>query len=61
MLVTKHDDNGARRVPDDLIVEEPLEIRLDDHLVTTTMRTPGTTSSSPSGSSTPRGCWRARR
>ena len=41
MLVTKHDDNGARRVPDDLIVEEPLEIRLDDHLVTTTMRTPG--------------------
>jgi FdhD protein len=41
VLVTKHDDNGARRVPDDLIVEEPLEIRLDDHLVTTTMRTPG--------------------
>ena len=41
MLVTKHDDNGARRVPDDLIVEEPLEIRLDGHLVTTTMRTPG--------------------
>ena len=29
------------RVPDDLIVEEPLEIRLDDRLVTTTMRTPG--------------------
>ena len=41
MLVVKHDDNGARRVPDELIVEEPLEIRLDDHLVTTTMRTPG--------------------
>jgi len=39
--VTKHDDNGARRVPDELIVEEPLEIRLDDHLVSTTMRTPG--------------------
>jgi FdhD protein len=30
----------ARR-PDELIVEEPLEIRLDGHLVTTTMRTPG--------------------
>jgi FdhD protein len=29
------------RVPDELIVEEPLEIRLDGHLVTTTMRTPG--------------------
>jgi FdhD protein len=28
-------------VPDDLIVEEPLEIRLDDNPVTTTMRTPG--------------------
>ncbi len=41
MLVVKHDDNGARRVPDELIVEEPLEIRLDDHLVATTMRTPG--------------------
>ncbi|HKY14756.1 MAG TPA: formate dehydrogenase accessory sulfurtransferase FdhD [Microthrixaceae bacterium] len=27
--------------PDDLIVEEPLEIRLDDQLVSTTMRTPG--------------------
>ncbi len=41
MLVMKHDENGSRRVPDELIVEEPLEIRLDDHLVTTTMRTPG--------------------
>jgi FdhD protein len=29
------------RCPDELIVEEPLEIRLDDHLVATTMRTPG--------------------
>jgi FdhD protein len=41
VLVVKHDDTGARRVPDELIVEEPLEIRLDDHLVATTMRTPG--------------------
>jgi len=31
----------VRRRPDELIVEEPLEIRLDGHLVTTTMRTPG--------------------
>ena len=30
-----------RRGPDELIVEEPMEIRLDDHVVTTTMRTPG--------------------
>src|SRR2546425_10901380 len=29
------------RRPDELIVEEPLEIRLDGQLVTTTMRTPG--------------------
>jgi FdhD protein len=29
------------RKPDELIVEEPLEVRLDGHLVTTTMRTPG--------------------
>jgi FdhD protein len=35
------DTGESARVPDDLIVEEPLEIRLDDHLVTTTMRTPG--------------------
>ena len=32
-------DEGRR--PDELIVEEPLEIRLDDQLVATTMRTPG--------------------
>jgi FdhD protein len=37
ILVTR----GGRREPDSLIVEEPLEIRLDDHLVATTMRTPG--------------------
>jgi FdhD protein len=29
------------RRPDEVIVEEPLEIHLDGHLVTTTMRTPG--------------------
>ena len=27
--------------PDRLVVEEPMEIRLDDHLVASTMRTPG--------------------
>jgi len=32
---------GAGVRPDRLVVEEPLEIRLDDHLVATTMRTPG--------------------
>src|SRR5215217_8852644 len=32
-------DEGRR--PDELIVEEPLEVRLDEHLVATTMRTPG--------------------
>ena len=41
VLVQKHDGASAQRVPDELIVEEPMEIRLDDHLVTTTMRTPG--------------------
>lgn len=37
-------NGGAPRLtrqPDELIVEEPLEVRLDGHLVTTTMRTPG--------------------
>jgi FdhD protein len=41
VLLHRLDGNGLRRAPDELIVEEPLEIRLDDHLVTTTMRTPG--------------------
>ena len=37
------DDDGSdgQRSPDQLIVEEPLEIRLDGHRITTTMRTPG--------------------
>jgi FdhD protein len=41
MLVGRRDGGRVRRSPDELIVEEPMEIRLDDHLVTTTMRTPG--------------------
>jgi FdhD protein len=40
-LVHKLADGVLRRSPDDLIVEEPLEIRLNGELVTTTMRTPG--------------------
>lgn len=41
-VITAHfDGHTIRRGPDELIVEEPLEIRLDDALVTTTMRTPG--------------------
>ncbi len=31
----------ARRHPDQVAVEEPMSIHLDDHLVATTMRTPG--------------------
>lgn len=41
MLVRRYGGDGAPRGPDELIVEEPMEIRLDDHVVTTTMRTPG--------------------
>jgi FdhD protein len=41
LLVHRYTGGSLERRPDDLIVEEPLEIRLDDHLVTTTMRTPG--------------------
>jgi FdhD protein len=40
-IVTKVDAGVTRRAPDELVVEEPLEIRLDDHLAATTMRTPG--------------------
>ena len=35
------DPDGSRRIPDELIVEEPMSIRLDGELVATTMRTPG--------------------
>src|SRR4051794_30342468 len=41
VLVERIEGVETSRCPDRLIVEEPLEIRLDDHLVTTTMRTPG--------------------
>jgi FdhD protein len=43
VLVQRYDGDPdtTRRAPDELIVEEPLEIRLDGALVATTMRTPG--------------------
>ncbi|MCU1399483.1 MAG: FdhD protein [Acidimicrobiales bacterium] len=42
MLVTRiRADSEPRREPDELIVEEPMSIRLDGTQVTTTMRTPG--------------------
>ncbi len=40
-LVRRRTGDGLRRSPDQLIVEEPMEIRLDGALVATTMRTPG--------------------
>jgi FdhD protein len=41
-MLTQHWDRGSlQRRPDQLIVEEPLEVRLDGHVVATTMRTPG--------------------
>jgi FdhD protein len=40
-LTHRFEDGHTGRRPDDLIVEEPMEIRLDGHLVATTMRTPG--------------------
>ena len=39
--MTKVGPDGARRRPDDLIVEEPMTIQLDGTVVSTTMRTPG--------------------
>lgn len=40
-MISRYEHERLTRVPDELIVEEPLEIRLDNHLVATTMRTPG--------------------
>ena len=42
VLVRRRSADGAtRRLPDELVVEEPMAIQLDGHLVATTMRTPG--------------------
>ena len=40
-LTRSFDGEVGGRMPDELVVEEPLEIRLDDVRVATTMRTPG--------------------
>ncbi|MFN3216948.1 MAG: formate dehydrogenase accessory sulfurtransferase FdhD [Acidimicrobiales bacterium] len=41
ILAWEYRDDHKRRRPDEVIVEEPLTIHLDDSLVATTMRTPG--------------------
>jgi FdhD protein len=41
LIVTRVTADGARRQPDDLVVEEPMTVQLDGVVVTTTMRTPG--------------------
>ena len=41
VLVDRLRHREWRRTPDEVVVEEPLEIRLDGHMVATTMRTPG--------------------
>ena len=41
LLIHRHVDGRLERGPDDVAVEEPLEIRLDGHTVATTLRTPG--------------------
>jgi FdhD protein len=40
-MVSRISGDDRKRAPDKVVVEEPMEIRLDDHRVTTTMRTPG--------------------
>ncbi len=41
VLTQRFDGHALQRRPDQLIVEEPLEVRLDGTTVATTMRTPG--------------------
>ncbi|HUP75475.1 MAG TPA: formate dehydrogenase accessory sulfurtransferase FdhD [Acidimicrobiales bacterium] len=41
VLTRRFAQGRLTRLPDELAVEEPLSVRLDDTLVTTTMRTPG--------------------
>ena len=41
VLAQRWEGGALRRRPDQLVVEEPLEVHLDGHLVGTTMRTPG--------------------
>jgi FdhD protein len=41
LIITRVGPDGDFRAPDELIVEEPMTVRLDGTVVTTTMRTPG--------------------
>jgi FdhD protein len=41
LIITTVTAQGAKRRPDELIVEEPMSVQLDGTLVSTTMRTPG--------------------
>ncbi len=41
VLTRRVEGDASRRIQDELIVEEPMSIRLDGELVATTMRTPG--------------------
>lgn len=41
VFTRRFDGTLAGREPDELVVEEPMTIRLDDQVVTSTMRTPG--------------------
>ncbi len=41
LLIHRHTGGRLRRTPDEVVVEEPLEIRLDGRTVATTLRTPG--------------------
>ncbi|MDP6282510.1 MAG: formate dehydrogenase accessory sulfurtransferase FdhD [Acidimicrobiales bacterium] len=40
-IIQRIHSGAVSRLPDEVVVEEPLEIRLDGNLVATTMRTPG--------------------
>ena len=41
VFTEKIESGESQRVPDEVIVEEPISIRLDGELIGTTMRTPG--------------------
>lgn len=41
ILARRFSDGGSTKTPDDLLVEEPLAIHLDDTQISSTMRTPG--------------------
>ena len=50
-------ESGEReRVPDEVIVEEPISIRLDGELIGTTMRTPGNDLNSQRDFALPKDC-----